>query len=96
MINGNVNEFIDQLFYEDHYVIFHGDKYFFNGCQCTFDETGKIINVLLEIYNLTKNSVIFSVEKKTQNLCIEAFEDAKIWGGKSFWDVENEMEWVDE
>jgi hypothetical protein len=40
--------------------------------------------------------VIFSVEKKTQNLCIEAFEDAKIWGGKSFWDVENEMEWVDE
>lgn len=28
--------------------------------------------------------------------CIEAFEDVQIWNGKTFWNVENQMQWVDE
>ncbi len=30
MIDGNVADFIDKLYYEYHYVIYNGDKYFFN------------------------------------------------------------------
>ena len=29
MIDGNVYDFIDKLSYEDHYVIYDGEKYFF-------------------------------------------------------------------
>ena len=27
---------------------------------------------------------------------VEAFLEAKIWNGKSFWDVEQDIEWVDD
>ena len=33
MIDGNVAEFIDKLYYEDHYVIYNGEKYFFMGAK---------------------------------------------------------------
>ena len=26
---------------------------------------------------------------------VEAFLEARIWNGKSFWDAEQDMEWVD-
>lgn len=28
MIDGNVADFIDKLYYEDHYVIYNGEKFF--------------------------------------------------------------------
>ncbi len=37
MIDGNANEFIDKLSYEDHYVMFENRKYFLNGCQTEKD-----------------------------------------------------------
>lgn len=42
MIDGNVAESIDKLYYEDHYVIYNCEKYFFNGCQTSKDNTGNI------------------------------------------------------
>lgn len=27
---------------------------------------------------------------------VESFLEAKIWNGKSFWDVEQDIEWVDD
>ena len=96
MIDGNVAEFIDKLYYEDHYVIYNGEKYFFNGCQTSKDNTGNIISVTLEIYNLSIDRTVFSITKSSAMECIEAFEEAPIWNGKTFWDIENQMQWVDE
>ena len=31
MIDGNARDFIEKLHYEDHYVIYNGEKFFFNG-----------------------------------------------------------------
>ena len=95
MIDGNAKDFIDKLSYEDHYVIYDGKKFFFNGCQVTKDEKGKIIKVVLEIYNLTCNSTIFSTSRLSISDCITDFENAKIWNGKTFWEVEKDMQWVD-
>lgn len=96
MIDGNVNEFIDKLYYEDHYVIYNGYKYFFNGCQTKKDIHGKIKTVTLEIYNLSMSKTFFSVTKQSAIDCIEAFEEAPIWNGKTFWEVESNMQWVDD
>lgn len=96
MINGNANDFIDKLSYEDHYVMFDRKKYYFNGCQTSKNKFGEIIRVKMEIYDLTNNLTVFSVIKKSVSECLADFQKAKIFNGKSFWDVEKEMEWVDE
>ena len=95
MIDGNPTEFIDKLSYEDHYVIFQGKKFFLNGCQSKKDENGNIIDVVLEVYNLTDSRTIFTVTKKSAFECIQAFENAKIWNKKAFWEAESEIEWID-
>ena len=33
MIDGNAKEFISKLSYEDHYAVYNGKKYFFNGAK---------------------------------------------------------------
>ena len=96
MIGGNVRDFIEKLSYEDHYVIYDDEKYFFNGCQAHYSSSGKITSYRLEVYNLAKRKTIFSITSPTISECIDRFEDAQIWNGKSFWEVEKEMRWVDE
>lgn len=96
MIDGNVTQFIESLFFEDAYILYEGKKYFINGCCCNFDENHEIVNVKLEVYNLDEGRTVFSVIKPTQTECVTAFEDAPIFNGKTFWDVEQEIQWVDD
>lgn len=96
MIDGNVNDFIDKLYYEDHYVVYHGEKFYFNGCCTKKDDTGKILSVRLEVYNLTRDTTVFSTTMSSAAECITELENALIWNGKTFWEVEGEMQWVDE
>lgn len=96
MIDGNASEFIEKLYYEDHYVMFCDEKYYVNGCQTKTDSNGNTISVRLEVYNLTSDSTVFSTTRSSASECIETFENAPIWNGKSFWEVEEEIEWVDE
>jgi hypothetical protein len=49
----------------------------------------------LEIYNLSDHSLFFSAEYDNCSKCIEAFENAPIFDGKTFWHVEKDIEWVD-
>lgn len=95
MINGNAFEFIDELTYQDHYAIYNGVKFFFNGCQCKYDKNGNITDVTLEVYNLLTNETVYSTTQNSTAKCIDEFEKAKIFSGKSFWEVEKDIEWVD-
>ena len=95
MIDGNTKDFLDKLFYEDHYVVYEGEKYFLNGCQTTYNDD-KSESVRLEVYNLSKNITVFSVTKPTAIECVESFQEAKIWNRKDFWEAENIMVWVDD
>lgn len=95
MINGNANDFIDKLSYEDHYVMFENKKYFLNGCQTEKNNSGNVISVRFEVYDLTNGTTIFSVTQPTTYECLVAFEKAKIWNNKSFWEAEKEIEWID-
>ena len=95
MINGNASEFIDELTYQDHYAVYQGQKYYFNGCQCHYDRNGDIVSVTLEVYNLTTKEPVFSVTQSSASKCVDQFEKAKIFNGKTFWDAEKDIEWVD-
>lgn len=95
-IDGNAKEFISRPSYEDHYAVYNGKKYFFNGCRTAKGDEGEIINVTLEVYDLDAGKTVFSTSRPSAEECISEFENAKIWDGKSFWDVEQEMQWVDD
>ena len=96
MINGKASDFIECLSYEDNYAIFNGNKYFFNGCQTQKNSLGEVICVTLEVYDLMNKTTIYSVTKKSISECLVAFQEAKIWNEKSFWEVEQDIEWVDD
>lgn len=91
MINGDVNEFIDGLYYGDErFFIYDGNKYFVQGyCE---DEKH-----ILELYIIEDPNNDFEWRAYSQNkhYPVNEFENAKIFNGKSFWEVEKEIEWVD-
>lgn len=95
MINGNPRRFIEELAYQDHCISLKDKKIYFNACQCKFDTSNKPISCSLEVYNLTDNNLLFSTEQANQTECIKELEKAKIFDGKTFWQVEKDMQWID-
>ncbi len=91
MINGDVNEFIDGLYYGDErFFIYDGNKYFIQG----YYETERFTLELYIIEN-PENDFEWHICSKDKHYLVEEFEKAKIFNGKSFWEVEKEIEWVD-
>lgn len=91
MINGNVNEFIDGLHYGDErFFLYDGNKYFLQGYWID----GK---PMLELYVIENPAINFEWRAISHNgkYPVEAFETAKIFNSKSFWEIEKEIEWVD-
>lgn len=90
MINGDVKEFIDGLHYGDErFFLYNDDKYFIQG----YYDDGK---PMLELYIIeTDNNFEWREISENNNYPVEKFENAKIFNGKSFWEVEQDIEWVD-
>ena len=91
MINGNTQEFIDGLYYGgERFFIYDGNKYFIQGyCE---DE---IFKLELYIIENAENDFEWHVCSQNAQYLVNAFENAKIFNGKTFWDVEKDIEWVD-
>lgn len=91
MINGDVKEFVDGLYYGDErFFIYAGNKYFMQG-YC------KANTFTLELYIIEnpKNDFEWRACSQDRRYLVSVFEKAKIFNGKSFWEVEKEIEWVD-
>lgn len=91
MINGNANEFIEGLHYGDERFFLHnGKKYFIQG----YFENDK---PMLELYVLepTDSDFKWCIFSNNKNYPVSEFEEAKIFDGKSFWEIEKDIEWVD-
>lgn len=91
MINGNAKEFIAGLYYGDErFFIYKGKKYFIQG----YYESEKPI---LEIYVIEPLSDHFKwrIFSDDMNYPVAKFENARIFNNKSFWEIENDIEWVD-
>ena len=92
MINGNANEFVDGLHYGDErFFLYNGNKYFLQGYMVN----GK---PMLELYTIEHPDVEFEWRAISNNsdYPVTEFENAKIFEGKSFWDIEKNIEWLDD
>ena len=94
MEGGRVNDFIDAFSYQSVAVMFNGEKYFSDGVTTKAD--GKYSFFIIKVdANGEFLADVFEYEGDTITDCIVAFENAPIWNGKTFYDVESEMTWVD-
>ena len=91
MINGNAKEFIEGLYYGDErFFCFEGNKYFIQGYYIE----GK---PMLKLYILEPADSNFEwhIISKNESYPVSEFENTPIFNGKTFWQVEQEIEWVD-
>ena len=93
MIDGNVNEFVDILSRGGElWFLFHGVKYFFQGW---YEPTGIHVFVIETENASAQGKYYWETSSVRIEECAEAFFKAPIWDGKTFWEVEHEMTWVD-
>ena len=90
MQNGDVNEFVDHIRYGDElWFLFGGKKYFPEGRK-----SDGILELLL--YEMTDGGKSYVWRGDEINYPVDKFPEAGIWNGKTFWEVEADMKWVDE
>lgn len=92
MVGGKPKDFLDRLYScQDTVFIYKHIKYWFQGYMPDKN------SVHMEIFQYQPSSErnVWEYDGATIDECLKAFIHAKIWNGKSFWDVEQEMEWVD-
>ena len=92
MINGNLKEFIDGLYYGDERVfVYHNIKYFIQGF---FEE--EQYKLMLDIWEPKSSNTSYIWEKGDKNgYPVEKFLKEKLFEGKTFLDIEQDIEWVD-
>ena len=91
MINGNAHAFVEGLHYGDErFFLYNGMKYFIQG----YYENDKPMLVLY-ILDPADNDFKWQVVSDNDDYPVSEFENAKIWDGKSFWEAEKDMTWVD-
>lgn len=94
MEGGRVNDFVDAFSYESVAVVYKGEKYFSDGITTNSD--GKYSFFIIKVNdNCEFIEDVLNYVGESISDCIDAFENAPIWEGKSLYEVENEMTWVD-
>ncbi len=92
MINGSAKEFIEGLHYGDErFFLYDGNKYFIQG----FFEDEK---PMLELYILEPSESDFEWRafSDDKSYPVAKFENARVFNGKTFWEIEKDIEWADE
>ena len=93
MINGNPNDFVDRIYScQDTIFIYNKIKYWFQGYMPTST------SVYMEVfqYKPSNDKCIWQYTGKSITECYQEFLKAPIFDGKTFWEAESEIEWVDD
>lgn len=94
MIDGNITEFIDQLYYGQEIVfIYHEKKYFVQGWWS--DDKSEATIVLTEVNEKPFEGYLWEYHADKMAACAEAFLKAPIWDGKDFMQIQEEVTWGD-
>lgn len=95
MKGGNVNRFIEQTTYEECAVIFKGTKYFFHGL--IFNKEKNEYSYVIDIWDNKGyyKKTLFDKTAPTIEKCLEIALNEPIFDGKTFWEAESNMEWVE-
>lgn len=93
MINGNANDFVDRIYScQDTIFVYKNIKYWFQGYMPDVD----IVHMEIFQYQPSCEEVIWEYNSNTIEECHQAFLNAPIFDGKTFWEVESDIEWVDD
>lgn len=91
MINGDPRDFIEVVYSgQDIPFLFRGQKFWFQG----YNQNGGCHMEVMECfppYNLR-----WEHDDVNYTVCGNAFQKAPMFDGKTFWEVEHEIEWLDE
>lgn len=106
MINANLEQFLDTGWFSEATLYLNGYTYWCEGCWNEEREKPmhffvyKYESVVVDkIYTKPKNSnyqTVFDIYGNSEEEVKEEFLKAKIFDGKSFWEVEKEIAWYDE
>ena len=100
MKKGNTREFFETIAAQDAWVHYKDRFFFVNGCCSDWDrKTGKVIWARLEMYEMKSDLQtwvrdICSITKPTVREVMDEFVSIPLIDGKTFWELENELEWV--
>lgn len=93
MIDGDINDFLDHMYYGDELLFtFQGKTYFLEGMG---DDEGKLTYYLCIIHPPI-NGYVVELAGDEHHYPMEEFLALKIWDGKTFMEAQEEMRWVDE
>ena len=93
MINGDPHEFVDHFWSgQDTVYLYRNVKYWAQGYSCRDKKKWR-----MEIfqYQPPSDGYIWEYESESVQECLDAFLEAPIFDGKTFWEAESEIEWVD-
>lgn len=91
MINGNVDEFLDNLWVGEEVIFtYNGKKYFAQGYT---REDGVSVHEVQQWE--PEEKLIWQMEGLDAETRMSAFQNEQMFDGKSFWQVEKDIEWVD-
>ncbi len=94
MIDGNITEFIDQLYYGQEIVFLYKEKKYF--IQGWYDQDKKTATMVLEDVNEQQfNGYLWECHADKMDQCANAFLSAPIWDGKDFLQIESDVTWSD-
>ena len=95
MIDGNASDFVDKITFQEEAVIYKSKKYFFHGL--IYDPESKNYSFETHLWDSNNNYVdtVYKCVAETQDDCMEKVLNEPIIEGKCFWDIEQEMTWIE-
>lgn len=91
MINGSSSEFIDMIYTcQDIVFVYNNVKYWFQGYM-----NGDHVHMEVFQTEPAKDEYVWEYNGKSLSEGQNEFQKAKIFNGKTFWQVEKDIEWVD-
>ncbi len=91
MKNGDISEFVDGLYHGDERIfLYRGQKFFIEGLS--YDDKNHLLLYRWE----PKSECVWDGVSEIGRFCVDKFLQAPLFDGKTFWEVEQEIEWVDD
>lgn len=91
---GNVNEFLEKITYQEEAVLYRGRKYFFNPTGNESEGQARLDIERWTDKNLWERDILH-IEAPTHAECVKRMTAAPVWDGRTFWEVETEMNWTE-
>ncbi len=92
MTDGDIDDFIDALSLGDDLTfLYNGQKFFLRG----YNQNGRA-TLYLDRLDPPADDYILVLAGRERQYPVQQFMDARIWDGKTFMEVQDEIQWVDD